>query len=151
MPEMGYDRGMIYLAVGTAALFLLIWVTTGKRSLVKRPEWRIGAAVLSSGAFAAAAYMGLRRQWAGAVIMLVFGLWLAMSARYPRAGAAKVPAAQDLGLNEAYEILDLKPGASRDEIQAAYTRLMKLVHPDRGGGAGLAARLNAARDRLLKK
>ena len=64
--------------------------------------------------------------------------------------AAKAAPSQDISLSEAYEILDLRPGATREEVQAAYTRLMKLVHPDRGGGAGLAARLNAARDRLLK-
>lgn len=148
---MGYERRMNYLALGAVALLIVLWMTSGKRTVFKRPEWRIGVAVFSTGAFAAAAYMGLRRQWAGAVVMLVIGLWLAMSARYPRKGSAKATAPQDLSLNEAYEILDLKPGASREEIQAAYTRLMKLVHPDRGGGAGLAARLNAARDRLLKK
>ena len=31
------------------------------------------------------------------------------------------------------------------------TRLMRAVHPDKGGTAGLAAQLNAARDRLLSK
>ena len=39
--------------------------------------------------------------------------------------------------------------ATKAEIQAAYTRLMRAVHPDKGGTAGLAAQLNAARDRLL--
>jgi hypothetical protein len=41
--------------------------------------------------------------------------------------------------------------ASKDEIQAAYARLIRLAHPDKGGTAGLAAQLNAARDRLLKR
>jgi curved DNA-binding protein CbpA len=40
--------------------------------------------------------------------------------------------------------------ASRAEIETAYRRLMQMAHPDRGGSAGLAAQLNAARDRLLK-
>jgi curved DNA-binding protein CbpA len=40
--------------------------------------------------------------------------------------------------------------ADRAEIHAAYRRLMQRAHPDRGGSAGLAAQLNAARDRLLK-
>ena len=147
---MGYDRGMIYLARGTAALFILLWLTSGRRNLIKRPEWRIGAAVFSAAAFAAAGYMGMRGVWSGALVMIVLGLWLATSARYPRKPAAKAAPSQDISLSEAYEILDLRPGATREEVQAAYTRLMKLVHPDRGGGAGLAARLNAARDRLLK-
>jgi curved DNA-binding protein CbpA len=41
------------------------------------------------------------------------------------------------------------PDASKAEIQAAYSRLIRLAHPDKGGTAGLAAQLNAARDRLL--
>ena len=40
--------------------------------------------------------------------------------------------------------------ATAEEIQAAYMRLMRSVHPDKGGTSGLAAQLNAARDRLLK-
>jgi DnaJ-class molecular chaperone len=51
---------------------------------------------------------------------------------------------------EARRILGVGPAATREEIQAAYTRLMRAVHPDKGGTAGLAAQLNAARDRLLK-
>ena len=48
-------------------------------------------------------------------------------------------------------ILGVGPDASREEIQAAYARLIRAVHPDAGGTSGLAARLNAARDTLLKK
>ena len=54
-------------------------------------------------------------------------------------------------LTEAREILGVAATASREEIQAAYARLIRAVHPDAGGSAGLAARINAARDRLLKK
>jgi curved DNA-binding protein CbpA len=51
---------------------------------------------------------------------------------------------------EARRILGVGEGATPQEIQAAYSRLMRAVHPDKGGTAGLAAQLNAARDRLLK-
>lgn len=52
---------------------------------------------------------------------------------------------------EALEILGVAEGASEDEIQAAYRRLMRAAHPDQGGSAWMAARLNAARDFLLRR
>lgn len=51
--------------------------------------------------------------------------------------------------NEAYQVLGLSPGASHEDIQAAYRRLIQRVHPDHGGSSYLAARLNQARDVLL--
>ncbi len=50
---------------------------------------------------------------------------------------------------QAHEILGLRPGASEDEIQEAYRRLMRANHPDSGGSTWIAARLNQARDLLL--
>ncbi len=50
---------------------------------------------------------------------------------------------------EAYQVLGLSSGASCEEIQAAYRRLIQRVHPDHGGSSYLAARLNQARDVLL--
>jgi DnaJ-domain-containing protein 1 len=52
---------------------------------------------------------------------------------------------------EAYQVLGLQPGASLDEIREAYRRLMKKLHPDQGGTAHLAARVNQAREVLLSR
>jgi hypothetical protein len=49
---------------------------------------------------------------------------------------------------EAYEILGLERGATLEQVRAAHRTLMKRLHPDQGGTAEQAARVNAARDRL---
>ena len=52
---------------------------------------------------------------------------------------------------EARTLLSVGPEATQAEIRAAYRAKMARAHPDRGGSHAAAARLTAARDRLLKK
>ena len=53
--------------------------------------------------------------------------------------------------DEAYEVLGLRRGATRDEIVRAHRLVMKKWHPDQGGTAELAARANEAKEVLLRR
>ncbi len=67
----------------------------------------------------------------------------------PERHADAAPRHGRMSVREARDVLGVGQAASREEITAAHRRLIQRLHPDRGGSAGLAARINEARETLL--
>lgn len=64
--------------------------------------------------------------------------------------SASTASSGSLSLEEAYQVLGLQTGASKEDVVEAHRKLMQKLHPDRGGNDYLAARLNQAKDKLLE-
>jgi len=134
---------MIFVALGVLVLAILVGL--GRRPLMARAPGRVAGLALAVVAAAIAAYDAARGGCLGGSILLTAALWLATSSwplRRKTVGGAMSRA-------EAASMLGVAEAAGRDEVEAAYRRLMFRVHPDQGGAAGLAAQLNAARSVLL--
>ncbi|WP_332683103.1 molecular chaperone DnaJ [Bosea sp. (in: a-proteobacteria)] len=77
--------------------------------------------------------------------------WREDADRHRNTGQGGAPGTGAMSDQEAYEILGLQPGAGEEAVREAHRGLMKRIHPDAGGTSGLAARVNQAKDTLLKK
>ncbi|MNS63891.1 Dna-J like membrane chaperone protein [compost metagenome] len=141
--------GLIWLGLAAVAVWAL--ARLGRQTeRARRGHWRISATILSTALFAGAVLAASRGVWIAAIGMAGAGLWLAVQSRI-RPAAPRAPVAERLTEAEARAILGVSADATAQEVQAAWRRLMARAHPDQGGTEGLAARVNAARDRLLKK
>lgn len=60
------------------------------------------------------------------------------------------PGGATLSRAEALKVLNLKEPVDREQIVRAHRRMMQKFHPDHGGSEDLAARINAAKERLLE-
>ena len=129
-----------------AAVFVLL--LAGRIGGAKRADWlpRWPALVFASAAifalFKAATTPAIML---GALAVLSWFFWPLL---------AKPPAAvprPDVEEAEAYAILGVAPNATDAEIRSAYRERMRQAHPDQGGSHAGAARLTAARDRLLAR
>ncbi|MGH6841303.1 MAG: DnaJ domain-containing protein [Methylocella sp.] len=74
----------------------------------------------------------------------------AQNERDPRRGHARRRAGT-MTEDEAYEVLGLQKGASDEEVARSHRSLMKKLHPDHGGSTDLAARVNEAKDVLMRR
>lgn len=79
-----------------------------------------------------------------------FPAWRQNAQGDPAGGRSHAPSGSKMTDEEAYQILGLQPGAGGDEIRRAHRGLMKKLHPDQGGSTYLAARVNEAKDTLLR-
>ena len=134
---------MIFVAAGVLILAVLVWAGRGMASF--RREIRIGSALLAALAAVGAVVAGMRGGWLEALGLVAVAAWLGREASLRPAA----PRPATMSLRQARSILGVGPGATPAEIKAAYRRLIARAHPDTGGSSGLAAQLNAARDRLL--
>jgi hypothetical protein len=123
----------------------------------RRGGWRLFGGLGALALIVVGAVLVIRgAEWIG-LPLVALALALAFGSRLHRAGmrgAARFSATPEpagMSAAEARSILGVAPDASVADIRAAYSRLMRMAHPDKGGTTGLAAQLNAARDRLLKR
>ena len=141
---------MIYLALAVALFLGWMW---WRSEVIRRGGWRVGAGLLAVVLVVAGAALSIKGDWWFGLPMVLVALLSAAGGRMnrrPRDGQAPAPEPAGMSAAEARSILGVEPGATPEQIRSAYTRLMQRAHPDKGGTSGLAAQLNAARDRLLK-
>ena len=142
--------GLIWLGLAAVAVWAL--ARLGRQTeRARRGHWRISATILSTALFGGAVLAASRGVWLAAIGMAGAGLWLAVQSRVRTVPPSRAPSAERLSEAEARSILGVSADATPDAIQSAWRRVMARAHPDQGGTEGLAARVNAARDRLLKE
>lgn len=152
---------MVPLAAGLIVLLLLVllarsFLSANIKRLVKGVRGMAGIVlVLAAVGLVAIGRIGLAFlagsiAWTlltGARVRLGFG---SFGQRFGHQGAGKSPPADAMLRAEALKVLNLKEGASEADIRAAHRRLIIQNHPDRGGSDYLAAKINQAKDVLLR-
>ena len=136
---------LIWLALAAIAVWAL--VRLGRQTEGRgQGHWRVTATLFSAVLIGGAVLLGSRGAWLPAGALAGAGLWLTLASRQ----RAPAPRSEAITAAEARSLLGVSASATPQEINTAWKRLMARAHPDQGGTEGLASRLNAARDRLLK-
>lgn len=149
---------MVMIGVGLAVVALLLWAADSfSRANVATVKSLLAWVAALAGLSLAAMLLLTGRAGAaigGAVLFgpLIWQEWQRHSGRHSgRPGRAPPPAPRGrMSRAEALSVLGLHDPASEEEVRAAWKRLMQNAHPDRGGTDWLAAKLNEAKDVLLR-
>jgi hypothetical protein len=136
---------LVLLAIGIGVYF--VW---SRSAAIRAGGWRVGAGLAAAALIVTGAAAAIKGNELIGLLLAATGLVVALSGRIGRRGQQRAPV-ESMSSAEARSILGVNEDASAAEIKAAYMRLMKRNHPDQGGTSGLAAKLNAARELLLRK
>jgi lysylphosphatidylglycerol synthetase-like protein (DUF2156 family) len=133
---------LLVIALIFAVLFVFRMGGSYRAELVRRWPAALLAGAAIFAVFRGAAWPAIAL---AALAALAWIVWPSLSAK------ASAPVHDDPADAEARAILGVGPTATASEIRSAYRAKMTRAHPDRGGSNAEAARLTAARDRLLRK
>jgi hypothetical protein len=159
--------------LGVVVLVLVLWAFNAFSKADPKQAARILRTIGGYAALIFAVFLLVRGEFAAAIPFGALGLgllgrmWLWPTVYYSNGGQAgwrqyaqgdaasgNGPRSSSSGKmteQEAYQILGVEPGANAQEITRAHRSLMKKLHPDQGGSTYLAARVNAAKDTLLRR
>ena len=136
----------LWLVLAAVAVWALIRLgRQGERA--GRGQWRVTATLFSAVMIGGGVLALAKGGWLLGSGLIGAGLWLTLASRH----RPLPPRAEGMTDSEARALLGVSAAATKAEINTAWKRLMARAHPDQGGTQGLAARLNAARDHLLKR
>ena len=134
-------KGVRSLIVVLSLLMAIIFVI-GNKLLLSLPLFFLAISALS--------IKGL----SGIKILLLFRLlnYLRSTGRYSYFGQNQARPPSDLSIVEAYKILGLKRGCTKDEVIKATNSLQKKIHPDVGNQNSeyLSKLVNSSKDLILK-
>lgn len=153
LPSMGLALISLLIAVAAAGWLLFRLAKnpdqSGERpmTVMKLVVWLALTAALLAAKLWPLAFMVLLA--AGGVTAIE--AWRAKAGPEEMNEAPPSPPARRMTEEEALSVLGLTTGAGAEDVRAAHRKLISQLHPDKGGTDYLAAKINEARDLLLRK